>query len=221
MTAAPTKLLALGAALAAIAASGCDGGERKAVPYKVAVFVQSDPRVPLAGAQILKAGKLLATSGPDGRVVLELGGAEGDPVDLQIRCPDAYQSPTAPVSFVLRRYAEGKVPEYGVECQPRLRKVVVAVRSEGGANLPVVYLDRPVTRTDAAGAAHFALALRPGEQFKVVLDTHENDKLKPASPAKVFVVGQADEVLVFDQPFKVDRPRPVYHGPVRRGPRHL
>jgi len=54
-----------------------------------------------------------------------------------------------------------------------MRRVVVAVRAENGPNLPVMYLDRAVTRTDAGGAASFALEVPPGSQFTVALNTIE------------------------------------------------
>jgi hypothetical protein len=86
-----------------------------------------------------------------------------------------------------------------------MRRVVVAVRAENGPNLPVMYLDRAVTRTDAGGAASFALEVPPGSQFTVALNTIERKDIKPISPSKLFVVGQQDDVFLFDQKFDVEK----------------
>jgi hypothetical protein len=94
-----------------------------------------------------------------------------------------------------------------------LRSVVVAVKSENGPNLPVMYLNRPVARTDAAGAAHFLLQMAPGAQFVVTLDTSENAKLKPANPSKPFTVGQNDDIFVFEQKFETEKTRVVVARP--------
>ena len=51
-----------------------------------------------------------------------------------------------------------------------LRRVVVAVKAENGPNLPVMYLNHAITRTDPSGAARFVLDVAPGAQFKVTLE---------------------------------------------------
>ena len=85
--------------------------------------------------------------------------------------------------------------------------MVVAVKAENGPNLPVMYLNRMITRTDASGAAHFALEVAPNTQFQVTLDTSDNTKLKPPSPTKPFTVPQHDDILLFDQKFDVEKVR--------------
>ena len=60
-----------------------------------------------------------------------------------------------------------------------MRRVVVAVRAENGPNLPVTYLGRAVGRTDASGAAHVLLAMHPGDQFSLGLDTSGNKRIPP------------------------------------------
>ena len=113
------------------------------------------------------------------------------------------------MSIRLTRLADKtKVPEYQVACPPMLRRVVVAVKADNGPNLPVVYLNRAITRTDASGAAHFALEVAPNTQFAVTLDTTGHDRMKPQSPSKPFTVGQTDEILVFEQKFEVEK-KPV------------
>jgi hypothetical protein len=77
----------------------------------------------------------------------------------------------------------------------------------------VLYLSRPVTRTDASGAAHFALEVAPGAQFTVALQTDENPKLKPQNPSKPFTIGQTDEILLFEQKFDVEKTKVYYAKP--------
>jgi hypothetical protein len=72
-----------------------------------------------------------------------------------------------------------------------------------------MYLDKPVTRTDAAGAASFALEVPPGSQFTVALSTAERKDIKPINPSKLFVVSAQDDVFLFDQKFDVEKKKTV------------
>jgi hypothetical protein len=213
--------LALVAALATSGAGCKDLDPPPPPPFQVFIHVESDPGHPISGATISRTSKMLATTGPDGRAMLTLVGAEGETTDISIKCPDAFLSPTKPTSVRLTRFADKtKVPEYTIACPPTLRRIVVAVKADNGPNLPVVYLNRAVTRTDASGAAHFALEVPPNTQFQVTLDTSENTRLKPVSPTKPFTVPQRDDILVFDQKFDVEKIR-VIAGPRPNIPRAL
>jgi hypothetical protein len=155
---------------------------------------------------VMRGQKQIGTTGADGRAILTVTGQEGDVTDVAIKCPADLQSPSKPLSVRLTRIADSnKAPEYGVPCPPMLRRVVVAVKADNGANLPVVYLNKPITRTDASGAAHFALEVAPGAQFTVALDTSDSPRLKPQNPSKPFTVGQSDEILVFEQRFDMEK----------------
>lgn len=185
--------------------------------------VESDPGLPVAGATVWRAQKPVATTGPDGRAMLSLPGADGELADVTVQCPETLVSPPKPLSVRLARLADpNRVPEYQVACPPRVRRVVVAVRADNGPNLPVVYLNRTVARTDASGAAHFALEAAPGTQLQVTLDTTEkgNERLRPQSPMRPFTVAQADEILLFEQRFEVEK-KPVYRAPPRAVPRQI
>jgi hypothetical protein len=78
-----------------------------------------------------------------------------------------------------------------------------------------------VTRTDAAGAASFALEVPPGSQFTVALNTGDRKDIKPISPSKLFVVNSQDDVFLFDQKFEVEKkrapPPPTVHIPKALG----
>jgi hypothetical protein len=209
-------------ALAAMGASSCkDLDPPPPPPFQIFIRIDSDPGRPVAGATVVRNNKTLGTTGPDGRTMLTLTGAEGETTDVNVKCPDAFTSPAKPTSIRLTRFADkSKVPEYAVSCPPMLRHVVVAVKAENGPNLPVVYLNKVITRTDVSGAAHFALEVAPNTQFQVKLDTGENSRLKPASPSKPFTVPAHDDILVFDQKFDVERAR-VYAAPKPNIPRAL
>jgi hypothetical protein len=196
------------AAVLAIAGAGCGKLDAPAAePFQVMIRVTGDVGRPLAGATILRDTKELGTTQIDGGALVALNGNEGDSVDLSIRCPQNFQSPLKPVTVVLVRFVEQKVPEYQATCTPFERRVVVAVRANNGANLPVRYLGNVLGRTDASGVAHFELPVRPGEQFDLTLDTTErgNERLKPQNPSKSFVVRPQEEVMLFQQDFDIEK----------------
>ena len=199
----------------ALGPAGCkDLDPPVAPPFQIFVRVESDPGQRVTGATVSRNSKVLGTTGPDGRAMLTVNGAEGETTDVTVKCPDAFMSPQKPTSIRLTRFADKtKVPEYSVMCPPTLRRVVVAVKADNGPNLPVLYLGKVITRTDVSGAAHFALEVAPGAQFQVTLDTAENTRLKPTSPSKPFTAPQHDEILVFDQKFEVERQKTVVFRP--------
>lgn len=190
-------------------------------PFVVSVKVEGDPGKPVPGASMSRANRLIGVTDAAGRAALEIDGVEGEITDVGVLCPEGFQSPPRPLSIRLTRLAEStKVPEYVVSCPPATRRVVVAVRAENGPNLPVMYLDRQVTRTDAAGAASFALEVPPNAQFTVVLDTTERKDIKPINPSMLFVVNGQDDVFLFDQKLDVEKKR-LPPPPVVRIPRAL
>ncbi len=177
-------------------------------PYSVIIHVDSDPGYALAGAVVSRNGKDLAKTGADGNATITMTGNDGETSDFAVHCPAEFTSPTAPLSVTIRRLSStGKAPEYTTSCPPSVRHVVVAVRADGGPNLPIIYLGKTVGKTDSAGAAHLLLAMRPGDQFELALDTSAIERLLPPSPHRVFVVKDADDMQEFEQKFAL-RPLP-------------
>jgi hypothetical protein len=190
-------------------------------PFQISIRVESDPGKAIAGATVTRANRILGTTSADGRVTLKIGGVEGEITDVNVTCPEGFQTPPRPINIKLTRLAEKtKIPEYAVQCPPSMRRVVVAVRAENGPHLPVIYLDKPVTRTDASGAASFALEVPPGSQFTVALSTAERKDIKPINPSKLFVVNSIDDVFLFDQRFDVEKKK-VSAPPAPHVPRSL
>lgn len=188
-------------------------------PLEVLIHVSGDPGRPIKDAFVTYNGQKVSQSGADGVAPLKLTGKDGEVFDVSVTCPEGFLSPSRPVQVVLKRLADPtKKPEYDVSCPPSQRTVVVAVRADGGPNLPVLYLGREVARTDASGAAHVMFKLKPDEQFDLVLGTGDNDRLRPQNPFASFVVKERDEVFTFDQRFELEKRKVVVHGPIHRGP---
>ncbi len=104
--------------------------EPKPVPFEIQVNVVSDPGVPLADAQILSGTKVVGTTAAAGITKLRFGGNEGDQVELTIKCPADYESPSKPLSVSLRRFAAGSPPpQFEARCPPALRTLVVGLRA--------------------------------------------------------------------------------------------
>lgn len=204
---------------------GC-GEEVKAKPkppMEVAVAVSSDPGKPLEGVPILYNGKAIAKTNEKGIAKLTLKGNEGDSYDVTIKCPEGFQSPPKPLTIPLQRLADpNEAPEYDVACPPTTRTVVVAVRAENGANLPINYLGRALGRLDASGAATILIPEADADsQIVLTLDTTEkgNEGLKPQNPSSTFVVKKADDVFTWDQKFVVEGPKvKTWYGPAKAGP---
>lgn len=208
------RLASLLAAASVLALASC-ADPPPAPPFQASIRVQSDPGVPVPGALVLRGDKQIATTGPDGRAMISVRGKEGDVAEVTIRCPDHLQQPPGRTGIKLARLSDQRAAEYDVACPPMTRRVVVAIRAENGPFLPVVYLNRAVARTDASGAAHFALDVAPDSSFEVRLDTSQAEKLKPQNPTRPFVVGRHDDILVFEQKFEVEKPKAVRHaGPL-------
>ncbi len=187
----------------------------KQVPFEVQVRVTSDPGKALPGAQILAAAKVVGKTDASGSARIRFGGKEGDQVDLTVKCPADYDSPSSPLTVSLRRLAEGsRPPLFEARCPPTLRTVVVGIRSDNGVNLPVTVLGRTVARTDASGAAVFTLRVKPSEQVDISLNTSEKgaEQLRPQNPSVTFVAKDKDDFVVLDQNFTVEK-KPVHYHP--------
>ena len=212
----PRIALSLLTLLVTAVAAAC--GARAPAVLAIAVQAERDPGVPLAGVELVLAGKPVARSDAQGRARLSLRGQPGDVLELNVRCPEGFGSP-GPIAVVLRPLAEAsKVPEYLARCAPRTRSLVVAVRAERGPNLPLRYLGQEIARTDASGAAHALLQVEPDRPVRFVLDTSapEHAQLRPQDPELKLVMPPRDEVALFAQTFTVaeaPKPKRRHHAP--------
>jgi hypothetical protein len=196
--------------LVSLAPAGCSAPE--ATPYEFVVRVTSDPERPLAGALLLQGTTQLGATGEDGSVRLTVRGNEGEIVNLDVRCPERYRSPTASMPLTLHRLADGAhLPEFSAVCPPNERSIVVAVRADGAGDLPVLYLGQELARTDASGAAHVLFSAATDTPFELTLSTRDREDLRPQNPSMKFIVRDRDDLLTFDQKF-IELP-PEKHAP--------
>jgi hypothetical protein len=205
-----------------LALTSCSVKPEPAAPFEVLITVTSDPGHPLPGAVIMKGGKEGPSTGQDGKASVKIGGQEGESVDLMVKCPADYVSPIHPISVLLRRNTGTKLPEYEANCPPAIRHMVIAVRADNGANLPVKMLGRTIGYTDANGAFTYALPLRPGDGVELMLDTSGNPLISPQNPSTMLTMKAFDDVMTFDQKFQIAVVKPkVYHRNIPRaiGPR--
>jgi hypothetical protein len=195
---------------------GCSLGPEPATFALTLRFV-SDPGEALAGVSVSHGAGGSQLSDAGGRVTTRVQGREGDTAAFVVRCPDGYRSPDEPVGIVLRRFVDPHaVPEQEVTCLPLSRRVVVAVRAPGGAELPVLAGGVEVARTDALGVAHVIWDLPVGESLELTLDTSAQPELQPRSPRQSFGELSSDDVLVFEQRFERRRSRPPSRSPIER-----
>jgi len=191
-----------------VAATAASCQELPPPVFDVLLHVDSDPDVPLAGAVVIREGKEVATTDATGNARLNIQGTEGAALDYFVRCPTDYDSPTKPITVILRSVLDkNRAPQWGVICPPQVRRVVVAVRAEGGQFLPVTYLGQRVATTDASGAATILLNMRPGDQFELKLDTSMKgyERLAPKSPIQAFLVKPKDEVIPWNFRFVMQK----------------
>jgi hypothetical protein len=205
---------------ALLLATSCGSLEPPPPPQQTVVLrVSSDPGKPLKDAVVLFSGKKIGVTDSDGAAEIKLAGRDGETFQVTVSCPKGFESPSTPIRMTFRKLAESaKKPQYDVRCPPKTRTVVVAVRAEGGADMPVTLLGREVARTDNSGAAHVVLTLETGEQFDLTLDT-SNERfadLQPQNPVASFGVGQQDDIFTFDQKFEHEKKKRVFVG--RAGP---
>jgi hypothetical protein len=192
--------------------------------YTLLIHVESDPGVPLAGAKLASGGVPLGESDANGRLELALAGNPGEAVAIDTSCPAGYRNPNEPLQIVLRPLAEQKRPEFRVRCQPLKRSMVLTVRTQNGAGLPLRYLGKEIARTDDKGAAHALLEVVPGDTVTVTLDTSapEHAALMPQNPELKTVVPERDEIVLFDQSFTMPKAAPRKRArPQASGPQKL
>ena len=209
--------------------SSCKQQQLEAPPppvFPVVIRVDSDPGVPLPGAEIFRKDKQIGTTGADGKKEFTFEGTEGDVYELKVVCPADHQSPSKPLSVALRKLSDpSRKVEYAASCPPTFRKLVVALRLDAGdekdpvAQVPVYYksLNQYVGTTDESGALTAAFNVHPGDPFELLVKTSESKdkyytRLIPQDPIIPVTVKVVDDVQVATYTFKVEKPK-VHHAP--------
>jgi len=179
--------------------------------FAVTFTTESDPGEVLSGVEVFAGGRSIGTSGSEGIVQTVVRGPDGSRMPITYTCPEGYVTPEAPVTLLLQSF-QGMDPENDVGLTTRLvcprakRRVVILVRTNDKADLPVVVNGREVGRTGTRGVAHVAVEDPPGTAYRVRLDTSGQPGLRPQNPIRSFSLGDTDEVFVFDQEFEGNPP---------------
>ena len=207
------RLLGMGLVLSGCSLLDAPPPTQKPSSFPVALSIKSDGK-PVAGAKVIHGKHVLGATDESGKVRLELKGKEGETQHLTVQCPDGLASPEKPIAVGLRVMAPGSPePSFQSECVQLTHEIVVGVRAERGANLPVLYLDEVVGHTNSEGVAHVKLKVAPKEQVSLRLDTTKNPSLRPQNPTLTFVASDKDEMVLLEQKFtvlrkKVSKPQP-------------
>lgn len=190
--------------------------------YAITFAGRTDAGAPLGGVAITANGAALGVTGPDGALVVDVRAVEGKLLRVTATCPEGFRAAAAETEVRLRRLAGAArgAPQpvvVNAECRPRARRAAILVRTPGLAGVPVRYRDREVARTDGDGVAHVLLELAPQSRLQLALDTTAHPRLRPRDPTAEFVLGDADEVFVFDYQPAVT-PLPPRKKKARRAP---
>jgi hypothetical protein len=180
--------------------------------FEILLKVTTDGNAPVSGALLQLKDATVGTTGAEGSSVLKFTANEGESFDIGVQCPAGMQSPPKPVQITLRKLADtSRRPEFTASCPSATKVVVVAVRADGGPNLPVLYLGNEVARTDASGAANVALRLAPNDTFELKLSTNDkgSERLRPQNPSLSFTMKDKDDVVVFEQKFSLEAKKAV------------
>lgn len=209
-------------ALAAVAVATVVACKPPPPPAPVTVFVRvlDESKAPVAKAEIASQSQVISTTNGDGRAEITVAGREGATYLLDVRCPTGYRSPEAPLE--IRRLDNGGAapPEYVTRCNRLRHKLVVNVKATGaGGSLAVLYLGKPLTRTDAEGKARVVLEGDALERIDLQLDTSEPAfaKVHPQNPTGSFEIPNRDEETSFEVKFTVDK-KPARKAAKKSGP---
>jgi hypothetical protein len=210
-------------ALCACSPAGTPVDSSATASFPVVIAVQAARDAPVAGARILSNEKLVGRTDGSGLSRLRLRGRDGQTLALTIECPAGFSSPETPVPVALRELAPGsRPPRFEAHCTATTHSVLVAIRAEHGANLPILQLDQRVGTTDGSGIAHVLLAnVTPDQPIALELDTSLQPALRPQNPVLTFVPAARDELVLLDQPFSRVEPKRKPRAARRIGPQRL
>jgi hypothetical protein len=206
----PLSLCALVAC--SFAAGACADPPPKVEQKHFLFHVFGDPGKSVANAELIVSGTTIGRTDLHGTAPVTLSGHEGDSVEVLVRCPAEYQSPTKPTAVSIHHLVAETTTQYEASCPPRARTIVLAVNGMKGYRLPVVQLGRTIGETDDSGVTTILLHAEPNEPIEVSLDTSapENALLRPRNPVWTFVTKNEDDVVVFDPQLTVaPKPRPT------------
>ncbi|MFO8071751.1 MAG: hypothetical protein R6V85_07730 [Polyangia bacterium] len=203
---------ALKTLLFALAVVACGSVDRKEpLPVLLSVSVTDHLDQPVAGAVVAIDGEKRGETDAEGTFAARLRGAEGRLVRVGVGCPPGSAPEDDEMQQLrlrrLRRIGvDGKVEPVPIEtdfvCAPTSRAHLLAVRTDGRAELPVLLNGRKVAATNEAGVAQLALEGEPGEELVITLDTSQRPELRPSSPLRRLRLPERSRIFLFGQSFE-------------------
>lgn len=200
--------------VAAGASASCRGPAASSPAIEVVFAAESDPGVRLSNVRVAIDGRSAGETNSNGLVRTAIDPKDGQPFKVEHDCPHGHVAQSAPKFLRLRsfdRVAESQSDALRItlKCQPEERHAVFIVRTQNGAELPVLLNGETVARTNRSGVAHFSTSARPGTDFIVELDTGSRPQLSPQRPKHLRTLPDANEIFVVNQSFDVrETPRP-------------
>jgi hypothetical protein len=175
-------------------------------PQEMTVRVSAGAGEPLSGVSVRPTSGRPGITDANGVANITLAGDEGTKIDLAIACPDGYAAPAAVTRVTVRRAS--RVPELSIPCKPFEHAVVVAFKTTGATNVPILYLGREIARTDDAGFALLELEPKVGETLAFTLDTTDPQFrfMRPQNPERTVLVPDGEEAFTIEQKFVEDKP---------------
>jgi hypothetical protein len=204
------KVLPLAFALAVASLVACKPPPPPA-PVTVFVRVVDESKDPVSNAEIASQSQVISRTGGDGRAEVTVGGREGATFVVDVRCPTGYRSPEVPLEIRHLDNGTAAPPEYVTRCNRLRHKLVVNVKVVGaGGSLPVLYLGKVLTKTDAEGKARVVLEGDALERIDLQLDTSDGAfaKIHPQSPTGSFEIPTLDGETAFEVKFTTDKKAP-------------
>jgi len=183
------------------------------LPPAVTVYVKvvDEAKEPVSNAELASQSRLIATTNSDGRAEITVTGREGQAFLVDVRCPQGYRSPDVPLEIRRLENGSGAPPEYVTRCNRLRHRLVVNVKTiNAPGGLPIRYLGKPLTKTDALGKARVVLEGDVMERVDLTLDTSDPSlsKLHPQSPVVSLEIPNRDEETNTEVKFTVDKPPP-------------
>ncbi|MDJ0763832.1 MAG: hypothetical protein QNJ97_12705 [Myxococcota bacterium] len=181
------------------------------VPNSVALIVRvlDLSENPVAEAEIYIAGNIALSTDDTGEIKLPITGPEGRRVHVRVSCPEGWipaggDTREVAVQFLhsLDSTAKQSMPmKIQFRCEPKFREVLLVVRTNGRARLPVRVLGMNAAVTDDNGVAQAVIKGVPSDEFEVVIDTSDHPALRPAMPTRRASIPENNQILIFDQKF--------------------
>jgi len=188
----------------------------------VSFHVIDEAKLPIDGAEIVSQSEVVARTNAEGKAQISLNGKDdGSMFPVEVKCPKLFRSPNQPIA--VRRIRSGAaIPEYVAHCDRLRHQLIVAIKTDGATNMPVMHLGKEVARIDQAGHASVLVEGDVRERVELLIDTSDPKfaKMHPQNPTGSFEIGNKDEIKTFEVKFTRDK-AVVRAAPKKSGPKAL